>query len=164
MLDRVIESEKSPGTDGLDRAILDQLHFQRVERLLINYSLRAFKQRRTTEPESAPALFLRDEAALLIVYEINSVPWSAIAREMAIAIKPIGEIGGLAGGIKEVLASASSEVANRSLDELGYPPLQQQMDISVAYTGPISGLGGDELSLEDLDRDEQRCPRRHQRQ
>lgn len=143
LLARLIESEKASGGDDLNVAILEELHFQRARKLLINYSIQAFKQKQTTKSESVPALFLREESGFIAVYENGHVSWPAIAREIAIAIKPIGEIGGLAGGIKEVLASASPDEASRSLDELGYPPLQEHLQTEVQRHAPIEGLGGE---------------------
>lgn len=143
LLNRVIESEKPSAPDGLNPNILETLHFRKVRKLLINYSLQAFKQKRTTDPESVPALYLKDEASFITVYENGAISWPAAAREMANAIKPIGEIGGLAGGIKEVLSSTSPQEAERSLDELGYPPLQEHFQTEVEPGTIIQGLGGE---------------------
>ncbi|MBE7556762.1 MAG: DUF3883 domain-containing protein [Anaerolineales bacterium] len=149
LLNRIIESEKVSATDGLNITILGKLHFRKARKLLINYSLQAFKQKRTTDPEAVPALYLKDEAGFIAVYENGNISWPAIAREMASAIKPIGEIGGLAGGIKEVLASASMKEAERSLDELGYPPLQEHLQTEVEPSATIQGLGGEVLPAEE---------------
>lgn len=143
LLNRVIESEKASATDELYPNILETLRFRKARKLLINYSLQAFKQKRTTDPESVPALYLKGEVGFITVYDNGNVSWPAIARELASAIKPIGEIGGLAGGIKEVLASASPQEAERSLDELGYPPLQEHFQTEVAPGATIQGLGGE---------------------
>ena len=149
LIARVIESEKASGADGMDRDALYCLQFQQARKLVIQYSLRAFQQRRMTEPEAVPALLNVDEHTLLTVHENGHIPWPAVSRELAYATKPLGEIGGLAGGIKEALANNSFDEACRTLDELGYPPLQQRIETEVISGDPIGELGGDELSPED---------------
>jgi len=146
---RVVESERASGIDGLDTDALERLQFQQTRELVIQYSLQAFRRTVTTDSESVPALLMLEEYTLLTVHENGRAPWPAVARELAYAIKPLGEIGGLAGGIKEVLASDLLEKARRTLDELGYPPLQERMDTKVTGTGVVDDLGGGELSPEE---------------
>ena len=146
---RVVESERASGVDGLDPRALDRLQFRQARELMIQYSLQAFRQKRTTDSESVPALLIADEQTLFTVHYNGRIPWPAVARELAYAVKPIGEIGGLAGGIKEALATDSSEETCRTLDELGYPPLQERIDTEVAGTGVVSRLGGSEMTAEE---------------
>jgi hypothetical protein len=149
LIDRIIESEKASGTDGLDVTALDDLRFERANELVIQYSLEAFRQKRTTDPESVPALLIPKEPTLYVVYENAHPSWPAVARELAHAIKPVGEIGGLAGGIKEALANGSLVEASRTLDALGYPPLEQRKEIEVSESGAITDFGGTEVPDQD---------------
>jgi hypothetical protein len=45
--------------------------------------------------------------------------WTAVARELALALKGAGAIGGLALGLKEVLTASTFAEAKQVLDELG---------------------------------------------
>ncbi|MBC8492320.1 MAG: hypothetical protein H8D43_00940, partial [Chloroflexi bacterium] len=134
---RVVESERASGVDALDTGVLDRIKFQRAHQLMIQYSLQAFRQTRTTDSESVPALLIAGEQTLFTVHDNGRTPWPAVARELAYAVKPIGEIGGLAGGVKEALASDSYEGACRTLDALGYPPLQERSDVEITGTGVV---------------------------
>jgi len=146
---RLVESERASGAQDLDLSVYDQIKFRSASDLKIQYSLRAFGQTVDTKPESVTALPVSEEHILLTVRDGCQPPWLAMARELAYAIKPSGEIGGLAVGIKEVLASASLEEARRTLDELGYPPLQARQDTNIVEPGIISDLGGDEITPEE---------------
>jgi hypothetical protein len=137
LIARLVESEKASGLDGLEPRALERLEFQKARSLIIQYSLDAFNRYASAEPESVPAQLLPDEDALIVVHTDGRVPWASVARELAYAMKPIGEVGGLAVGIKEVLASDSLEHARRTLDELGYPPLQEKMDVDIGSSGAV---------------------------
>ena len=51
----------------------------------------------------------------------DNFPWTAVARELALAINPGQPVGGLAMGIREVLTAVTFADAAQILDELGYP-------------------------------------------
>lgn len=148
LMARVIESERASGAEGLNLDAVDQLAFQRTPDLLIQYSLEAFHQTRKTEPESVPAVLIQNDQTLLTVHRNGHVPWPAVAREIAYAVKPLGEVGGLAGGIKEVLSSDTFEDATQILNELGYPPLQERTKDVIDSVGPVS-MGGADLTAEE---------------
>lgn len=149
LIERVAESDKASGASNVDVAALDSLQIQQARQLIIQYTLQAFRQTRTTEAEPVPAFFNSKEYTLFAVHQNGSVPWAAVAREVGYAIKPIGEVGGLAGGIREALAGNSFEEASRTLDELGYPPVQQRPDQDVTGASVIGALGGTEPTAED---------------
>jgi predicted deacylase len=67
-----------------------------------------------------------ETAVLYAAYEGDTVPWAAVARELALALRPNQPPGGLALGIKEILAAPSLAAAAEILGELGYPPLPRQ--------------------------------------
>jgi hypothetical protein len=74
----------------------------------------------TTRPESVPALLIAH--TLYTAHDNQVIPWAALARVLAFYLKPTGPIGGLAAGLKELLASPTPVEATRLLDDLGYPP------------------------------------------
>ena len=59
----------------------------------------------------------------------GSPPWSAIARELAYAFRLDTDAGPIATGIKEVLAAPTAAEAEQALDELGYAPLRQEVEL-----------------------------------
>ena len=59
-------------------------------------------------------------ATLYVSSDLETIPWTAIARELARAIKREETVGSLAIGIREVLAASTYEDAQQTLDELGY--------------------------------------------
>ncbi|HEX6385537.1 MAG TPA: hypothetical protein VF177_12780, partial [Anaerolineae bacterium] len=62
----------------------------------------------------------KDAGLLYVSDDERRLPWAAVARELALAIKGGGAVGGLAIGIKEVLAAETFAEAAQVLDELGY--------------------------------------------
>jgi len=139
---RVIESEKASGIEGLDVPALTRLQFERAQPLLVQYVLTVDRRPYVSEPEPVQAQLVPSRDTLLVQHDNGYIPWPAVAREIAYAIKPVGEIGGLAGGIKEALAPTSLEEASHVLDELGYPPLSLRPTVSVPERPPVEGFGG----------------------
>jgi len=142
LIDRAIESVKTGDSTPLRPEALAGLRYECAECLQIEYAIDAFRRRVTSSPEMVPALLRPDEGLLLSVHCDGDVPWGAIARELASAIKPEGEPGALAAGIKEALANDTLEKAQRALDDLGYPPLQETVRFDATDTPVITAIGG----------------------
>lgn len=125
LLQRVLNAERTRDWENLRPDVLETLKCQRADELEMVMSITVFRQKKyKTDPEPVRALFF--DNTLYAVYQgPDEISWSAVGRELATAIKPIGEIGSLAGGIKEVLSAPDFFSARSSLDELGYPPLQK---------------------------------------
>lgn len=121
LVERVVDVEKEEEGENVDTAVLDELTCLKVEELFAQYRLEAFDEPHETSPEAVPALFIAAKNTLYTVHEGGQIPWPAVARELAQAVKKSRTIGGLAGGIKEILASETTAGAERTLDELGYP-------------------------------------------
>lgn len=121
LVQRIIDAEQTAGSELASREKLLSLDYQRAEEIEIVMTIRAFNRRYQTEPEKANAV-LKD-STFYSVWTEDTPSWAAISRELALAIKPSGEIGSLAMGIKEVLSAPSYQIASVSLDELNYPPL-----------------------------------------
>lgn len=122
LIQRIIDAEQSAGSELASRDKLLSLDFQRAGNLEIVMTIHVFNRRYQTEPEKTNAV-LKDNT-FYSVWTDNLPSWAAIGRELALALKPSGEIGSLAMGIKEVLSAPSYASASASLDELNYPPLQ----------------------------------------
>ncbi len=161
LVDRILESERAKGNNGLDRTMLDHPRIKRARTLQVRWELAETGS--TTPPEYVQAILMPDRNSgnaptIFVAHEHGHQPWAPLARELAYAINPGFEIGALAGGIKEVLASESTAAAEATLNELGYPPLQYWMDtredtldsISLATTTPtIEAYSKDDGVAED---------------
>lgn len=124
---RVLASQM-PGEEALTALKrLANLQCEFASSLVIRYHLEAFNRERNSSPEDVPALYHRESDRLVFVINDSKVPWSAIARELAIALFPDEDPGRIAAGLKEVLAAESPDHAEATLDELGYA----RLDISI---------------------------------
>lgn len=143
LLARVLDPEQHAGP--LDRDALSRLHFCSASELLIRYSLRVMQpDRDPTDPEHVPAIYDAAEERLIAVYEDGQPVWPAVAREIAYALRPGGEIGGLASRLNDALAYGSFDEASAALDLLGYPPLQGGPSDDEVEQRPKAGIGGSE--------------------
>lgn len=122
LIQRIIDAEQSVGVEVASGDKLLSLDYRRVKNLEIVMSIHAFNRRYQTDPESTNAVLM--DNVFYSLWGNDGPSWPAIGRELALALKPSGEIGSLAMGIKEVLSAGSYQIASASLDELNYPPLQ----------------------------------------
>lgn len=150
LIQRIIDAEQAVGAKLAANEKILSLDFRRVKSLDIIMSIHVFNKRHQTEPESTNAVLM--DNIFYSLWTTDGPSWAAIGRELALALKPSGEIGSLAMGIKEVLSAATYNIASNSLDELNYPPLQASEPSS-----DIQGLtidlpvGGDESYDDSLD-------------
>ncbi|MBK8986645.1 MAG: DUF3684 domain-containing protein [Chloroflexi bacterium] len=120
LIARLLRAEFAPGqpppTDWLAK-----LPVLRAERLQVQYRLTlGTGEILATAPEDAAAKLVGETAVLYVVYTGDGAPWTAVARELALALRPQQPPGGLALGIKEVLSAPSLAAAAEMLAELGY--------------------------------------------
>ena len=118
---RVLKADPTVELAALSTSILDNLRVMKAANLQIRYWLPIGGEVVTTEPETVAIKLVVDARVLYVTYEGELYPWTAVARELAMAIKKTQPIGGLAVGIKEVLAADTIDHASQTLDELGYP-------------------------------------------
>ncbi|MCI0461024.1 MAG: DUF3883 domain-containing protein, partial [Gemmataceae bacterium] len=138
---RVLESQDE-GNGHLDLTLLDQIQCRSVEELKIQYSVTAFNRKVRSDSESLPAKFQPEERVLYLVRRGGDVPWTSVARELALALSPEADPGRLAAGINIVLAAATEESAGASLDELGFAPLEMAPEEPLVGPPIIQELGG----------------------
>ena len=108
---RVTASTKS----GDVASVLGQVTIERVDRLVVQYSLRLFDRTLPTPPVEPRAVLLADEN-LLLVEMAATAPWAALARELASALLPDDEAGGIAAGLLHALQPGSVTEADELLD------------------------------------------------
>ncbi|MBE0669056.1 MAG: DUF3883 domain-containing protein [Anaerolineales bacterium] len=142
-LGRVLDTQIPGNNVG---AVLDRLRdikFESASILMVRYQLRAFDKMLESYPETAPAIYQPEERRLIVIRR-DSIPWSALARELAIALLPEEDPGRIAAGLKEVLIATSAAEAACALDELGYPKMDTT-DTQVTGSGDsLVTLGTDE--------------------
>jgi hypothetical protein len=99
---------------------LDKLQVIRAAWVQVHYHLALGPaEALSTAPEEVTAKWVGETAVLYVTYAGNAVPWTAVARELAQALKP-GRAIGLALGLKEILAAPTFAAAAQILTELGY--------------------------------------------
>jgi hypothetical protein len=81
----------------------------------VQYQLAAGKKRLTTPPEAVTVKLVGE----MLVLAEGTWSWTAVARELALALKGDSAIGGLALGLKELLTATSFAEARQVLDDLG---------------------------------------------
>jgi len=150
VLQRILNAERTRDWEALRPEMLETLKCQRADELEMVMSIEAFRQKYKTDPEPVRALFF-DHTLYVVYQKPGEISWSAVGRELATAIKPIGEIGSLAGGIKDVLSAADLASARISLDELGYPPLQGMDEREIEPGKVIEQMGEGQGSTDPLD-------------
>jgi hypothetical protein len=111
LIERLLRAEGLTATadfwDTLQVVQLPQPHIQ--------YQLAVGTQTLTTAPEAVTAKLMGE----MLVLAEGAWSWTAVARELALALKGSGAVGGLALGLKEVLTAATFREAKQILDELG---------------------------------------------
>ncbi len=124
--------------------MLKQMRFFEVDSLVLSYKLNFMNQIHQGEQEEALAHWQKENNTLYVVRETRSS--GEVARELSFAICPDGSASQLASGFKEVLQAESIEEAERNLDELGFPPREQE--IGQVNGGVEFGMGGTETGDE----------------
>ncbi len=118
LIDRLLQAE---GLANQSAAFLSKLRVVKTAHLQVQYRLFVGDKTLLTPPEAA-IVKLDSRANVLYVPESDAdFPWTAVARELALAVKPGQPVGGLAMGIREVLTAVTFAAATQILDELGYP-------------------------------------------
>ena len=125
LIDRVIE-QFARSTDVVDRDVLKTLDVQVVDALQVRYAIPIGADRRvvTSDPEPPTALFVRADDTVLYHEATGATPpWTAIARELALAVFPEAEPGVPASAFQVALAAIEGGDAAATLDMLGFPHL-----------------------------------------
>lgn len=152
---RVLDSQNAGWGAAGALARLSQVQCKSAADLTLRYSLHAFGQELHSDPEQVPALYFAGESTLLFCRRDGQVPWTSIARELAIALFPDEDPGRFAAGLKEVLASRSTEEASAALDELGFAKLDTAIsnvllvDDGAATLGIETPIAGSRTSPEE---------------
>jgi len=129
--------------------MLGQILCYRASLIRIKYQLNVFGQTLHSQVEETQAFFDPEGVKLYFAAQDGRVMWSAVARELAIALYPEEDPGRYAAMLKEVLAPKSLEDVQKSLDELGFAPLDASLTVSSVGPEPVATLGRDEPVRDD---------------
>jgi hypothetical protein len=111
LIERLLRAEGLPPKADL----FDKLRVVQLPQPHIQYQLSVGAKKLTTNSEPVTVKLVGE--TLVLAQEDWS--WTAVARELALALKGAGAIGGLALGLKEVLTASTFAEAKQVLDELG---------------------------------------------
>ena len=105
---------------------LDSMQFIRVDELTKRWRLRAFNREwPDSPPEPAFAHWDNEEHVVFFVNrDDGSTPWSAIARELTLALAPSENPASISPGLKSVLEADTASDAGAQLSELGIASIQ----------------------------------------
>ena len=123
---------------------LNGIRFIQVDQLKVRWRLRAFdREWPDTPPESASAHWDSEEQVIFFANrEDGTAPWSAIARELTLALAPGENPASIAPGLKSVLEAGSASDAEAQLSELGIAPVHV-FDGGPGEGSVVDSLGGD---------------------
>jgi hypothetical protein len=107
---------------------LKQIQYIKVSSLLVRYILSLFSFTQKIPPESVQALYHIKTGQLLFVCRENRIPWTSIARELAIALFPDDEPGQWAISFDQVLSPPSKEEVETKLDQLNFPEIEMPVE------------------------------------
>ena len=102
-------------------SVLDSMRFIQVEELTVGWRIRAFdREWPDAPPEPASAHWDSDEQAVFFTNRDDGTsPWSAIARELTLALAPSENPASISPGLKSVLEAGTASDAGALLSELG---------------------------------------------
>lgn len=137
LINRIIEAHKAKGICDIDVNRLTNLQFYRADTIRVTHTLSAFGRIEQWN-EVVKALQI-DGERLYFSLQNGQIPWNVIARELAHILYAEGDLPDLALGLKEIL-STSVEEANCTLDQMGYPRIQEY-SYAPLDTKPVSPGG-----------------------
>lgn len=126
----------------------DTLCFLRADKLMVKWQLRAFRRTETSQPESTFAYLERSERALYFTSQNGNPPWSAIARELALAMVPGEKLQTVSPGLKTVLEGRTVQDAMMQLEELGISLPEKQREVASLGSRALAFDEDDSPSLE----------------
>lgn len=121
LLERLLRAEADAGHPVQTKALqaaLQAMQVMNLPNLHIQLQLRIGDALIAAAAEPAAAKWI--DGVLYLDSTQQPAPWTAVARELARVVIPGQTVGGLAFGIKEVLAAPSVAAATAVLDEMGY--------------------------------------------
>ena len=118
LIERLLQAED---LTGQTTRFLDKLRVVKTTQIDVQYRLSIGDKTLLTPPETVAVKLDSRVNVLYVPVAPANFPWTAVARELALAIKPGPVSGGLALGIREVLTAVTFAAAAQILDELGYP-------------------------------------------
>jgi hypothetical protein len=111
----------SSSTRGSVASLLNGLAIERVDRLVVQYSLRLFDKALPTPLVDPGAVFLADDNLLLVEMPATTPPWPAVAREIATVLLAKDDDTNVAAGLLQALEPETAVEADVRLDTLGFP-------------------------------------------
>lgn len=141
--------------EGIENsAKADAFRFLQADELTVKWQLHAFGRTQTTSPEPTLAYLERSAGILYFTRQHGRPPWSAIARELALAMVPGEKLQTVSPGLKTVLEGRTFQEARTQLEELGISLPEKQRKVTspgsraLAFDENASPTSETQLSLE----------------
>ena len=117
----ILEGAANTAQEEDRTSILDSMRFIQADELTVRWRLRAFNREwPESPPESASAHWDSEEEVVFFANrQDGTTPWSAIARELTLALAPSENPVSISPGLKSVLEASTSSDAGAQLSELG---------------------------------------------
>ena len=131
-------------------SVLKSMRFIQVDELTVRWRLLDFiRDWPEAPPEAISAHWDKEEQVLFFTNrDDGAFPWSAIARELTLALVPSENLASISPGLKSVLEAGTVSDAGAQLSELGIAAIQS-FDEDPAE-GPVAdSLGGDTSEIND---------------
>ncbi len=114
---------------------LEDIRFIKTSQILLEWKLSAFNREVISAVEDEDAYLHRDNKIIYFAMRGESIPWSAISRELAQAIVPGAEVRTISPGIKTVLAPDDEAEVQAELNDLGISSIHE---LSVQTTSVLA--------------------------
>jgi hypothetical protein len=137
---RVMQATELSG-EGLDVEELEALHCVSASLLEVRYYVEIPDGELSSSATVEKAHLESDTLTLHFVEDGSSVPWRAVAREIAFLIHPADRSRSLAAVLNEVLSAETEEDARTILDEYEYPTVAAPFDSGAPEASSIAALG-----------------------
>ncbi len=151
---RAITDEVAAIEDIENSVAADAFRFLQADELMVKWQLRAFGRTQTTSPEPTLAYLEKSAGILYFTRQHGRPPWSAIARELALAMVPGEKLQTVSPGLKTVLEGRTFQEARTQLEELGISLPEKQREVTspgsraLAFDENASPTSETPLSLE----------------
>ena len=121
LIKTLLEGMRSHDQSNADAIQFDSIRFFRTDELKVKWYLKDFLPHKSPprSPEPVSAHLNRKDRSIYFTCPNGNTEWSAIARELTLAIAPGEEIKSLSPGLKIVLEAHSHDEAVEQLNDLG---------------------------------------------
>lgn len=135
---RVLEFHKLDAEEAF--LTIERTEFRCVDDIRVRYLAHVFDWNEPVPSDEEQLQAHFDGKGVFYFIGVEPFAWRELGKVLALLVSPEGEPGLLAASIKEVLAASSSIEAERSLDDLGFPPAAVRISEATSEP-PVETIG-----------------------